>query len=149
MLKNNDGGKMQEFNKFRVITAGFILMFVFVVAAMYTNTKDITEQKVKEAGGTVKQNVNPYDFNKKKFKNNEQMNLTDENEVSQLEKRITYLENSIANIKTEMASNKRSNLNCQIRGILDNDEVVPFSPRDAIDEANMNNREIVITCRVK
>ena len=140
---------MQEFNKFRVITAGFILMFVFVVAAMYTNTKDITDQKLKEAGGEINQNVNPYDFNKKKFKNNEKMNLNDENQVSQLEKRIANLENSVANLNTEMVINRKSNLKCQIRGILDNDEVIPFSPQDAVDEANMNNREIVITCRVK
>lgn len=140
---------MQEFNKFRVITVGFILMFIFAVAAMYTNTKDITEQKLKETGGEINQNVNPYDFNKKKFQNNNQINPADENQISQLENRVAYLENSVTNLSTELSLRRKSNLNCQIRGVLDNDEVIPFSPSEAIEEANMNNREIVITCRVK
>ena len=38
---------MQEFSKYRVITAGFILMFIFIVAAIYTNTKDIANKKLK------------------------------------------------------------------------------------------------------
>ena len=38
---------MESLNKFKILTIIFICMFVFVVAAIYANTKDVTEGKVK------------------------------------------------------------------------------------------------------
>ena len=39
---------MEGLNKFKVLTIAFICMFVFVVAAIYSNTKDATMKKEKQ-----------------------------------------------------------------------------------------------------
>ena len=36
---------MENINKFKVFTIVIICTFVFVIAAIYTNTKDVTEDK--------------------------------------------------------------------------------------------------------
>ena len=139
---------MHGFNKFRAITVGFILMFIFVIAAMYSNTKDITEQKMKEAGFPKTQNAATQNYNNNNLKNDIN-NTTDNSEIEMLENRVEKLESTIGNLSSEIITRKNSELNCQIRGILDNGDVIPLSSQEAIEEANMNNREIVITCRVK
>ena len=153
---------MQEYSKFRVITAGFILMFIFVVAAMYTNTKDITAQKVRDAElsrrnsrsiNTVNHEVNNNtSFQKKqpelKFDDNNSDTYNDEN-IERLTNRMDQLERAFRLLESEVNPNPQSPLNCQIRGILDNGDVVPLSAKDSLEEANMNNKEVVITCSVK
>ena len=49
---------MQEFSKYKVITFGLVLMFVFVIAAIYANTKDIALQKSKTMPDSSTQQVN-------------------------------------------------------------------------------------------
>ena len=135
---------MREFSKFRVITAGFILMFIFVIPAMYSNTKDITMQKTKNNPKTQIENDAP-------FKNNSFEQNTDGSYEGDdiLLARIEQLEREYRQIHQDIAQINNSKLNCHIRGILDNDEVVPLSPEDAIEESIDTNRQIVITCDVK
>ena len=38
---------MDGLNKFKILTIVFLCMFVFVIAAIYTNTKEVTENKTK------------------------------------------------------------------------------------------------------
>lgn len=47
---------MQEFSKYRVITAGIVLMFIFVIAAIYTNTKDVAMKKMNAQKSEITQN---------------------------------------------------------------------------------------------
>ena len=142
---------MQGFNKFRILTAGFILMFIFAIAAMYSNTKDITAQRVKNhstnsattSTTTPAANNNIYS-NKPVF--DEPMDNQSFTQLRNLTDRIEQLEKSVRNLNGEVAQFTESGLACKIRGVLDNGEVIPLPPAESIAESKMNKREVVITC---
>ena len=138
---------MQGFNKFRVITVGFILMFVFAIAAMYTNTKDITAQKTKNSE-IEKNNTNLYPQDNIRFHHKNPERESDQ-DIELLTARIEQLEQSLQKLNRDVAANNTSGLSCQIRGVLNDGDVVPLSPSESIEEATINKREIVITCTVK
>lgn len=140
---------MQEFNKFRVITVGFILMFVFAIAAMYTNTKDITTQKMKNSE-ISKNNIDETLYNNNNIKfHRKSSEIASEQEIDILTARVEQLELSLQKLSRDVSASNTSGLNCQIRGVLNDGEVVPLSPSESIEEANINKREMVITCIVK
>ena len=99
---------MQEFSKYRVITAGFILMFIFIVAAIYTNTKDIANKKLK-SGDIVQEQVqqpvieqatqttefNGEDFATQSSSNNINSNEETSNKILQITERIDELERKV------------------------------------------------------
>lgn len=140
---------MREFSKFRVITVGFILMFVFAIAAMYSNTKDIAAQKLKNNKNYENKvdDIVPPEQNIPDIKFDNASSNEFRPDTVELEKRIQILEETVGNISTNK-SNSNNSLNCQIRGILDNEDVVPLSANESIEEAKLNNKEIVITCTV-
>ena len=61
---------MDGLNKFKILTIVFLCMFVFVIAAIYTNTKEVTENKT-NANQKIKVEQNKNDMNE------------EENEISQ------------------------------------------------------------------
>lgn len=134
---------MQGFNKFRVLTVGFILMFVFAIAAMYTNTKDIAMQKSKNSE-IAKNNISNDTLSNDNLRFHKKD--TDEDYLDQIDvltARVDNLEKSLRE------NNNDSGLNCQIRGVLDDGDVIPLSPSESVEEANLNKKELVITCTVK
>lgn len=141
---------MQGLNKFRIITAAFILMFIFAIAAMYTNTKDITAQRIKNSANSGMSTTAPAEsnnsLNNNKLQFNEQMDNQSFTQLQNLNGRIEQLERSVRNLNGEVAQLTESGLACKIRGILDNGEVISLPPAESIAEAKMNKREIVITC---
>jgi len=144
------GNDMQGLNKFRIITAAFILMFIFAIAAMYTNTKDITAQRIKNSANSGMSTTAPAgnnnSLNNNKLQFNEQMDNQSFTQLQNLNGRIEQLERSVRNLNGEVAQLTESGLACKIRGILDNGEVISLPPAESIAEAKMNKREIVITC---
>ena len=144
------GNDMQGLNKFRIITAAFILMFIFAIAAMYTNTKDITAQRIKNSANSGMSTTAPAEsnnsLNNNKLQFNEQMDNQSFTQLQNLNGRIEQLERSVRNLNGEVAQLTESGLACKIRGILDNGEVISLPPAESIAEAKMNKREIVITC---
>lgn len=141
---------MQGLNKFRIITAAFILMFIFAIAAMYTNTKDITAQRIKNSANSGMSTTAPAEsnnsLNNNKLQFDEQMDNQSFTQLQNLNGRIEQLERSVRNLNGEVAQLTESGLACKIRGILDNGEVISLPPAESIAEAKMNKREIVITC---
>ena len=144
------GNDMQGLNKFRIITAAFILMFIFAIAAMYTNTKDITAQRIKNSANSGMSTTAPAEsnnsLNNNKLQFDEQMDNQSFTQLQNLNGRIEQLERSVRNLNGEVAQLTESGLACKIRGILDNGEVISLPPAESIAEAKMNKREIVITC---
>lgn len=142
---------MPEYSKFRVITAGFILMFIFVVAAMYSNTKDIAAQKVRNEennqinyNNSTKPEANTTTI---RFDNSNKNSVT-EDDIDDLTYRVDNLE-KLYNALDKEVSTKKTALNCKIRGILDSGEVVPLPVTESLEEARINNRELVITCEIR
>ncbi len=139
---------MREFSKFRVITVGFILMFIFVIAAMYTNTKDIAKQKALNKSNyenKIDNDASSQNFNRITFDDSNNEDL--EHKFNDMQNRIEILEETVNNfaIKTQNSPS----LNCQIRGVLDNGDVIPLDAKESLDEAKLNKKEIVITCTLQ
>lgn len=130
---------MDGLNKFKILTIVFLCMFVFVIAAIYTNTKEVTENKT-NANQKIKVEQNKND-----------MNEEEENEISQdnsslqdLSIKVDVLTKRLDELQSGNSSNK---LNCQVQGIMDGDRIEQLTQEAAMQEAKENNRELVLTCR--
>lgn len=142
---------MQEFSKYRVITAGIILMFIFVVAAIYTNTKDAAEMKIQQSQALNSEQTVSTDLttdtqdvaqNSNEFSNSDDIN----NKILSLKDRIDSLEQTVFSPKNNEDS---SAVRCAVKGIIEDEHFVPMSDQDAIKESKENNKEVVITCIFK
>ena len=129
---------MDGLNKFKILTIVFLCMFVFVIAAIYTNTKEVTENKT-NANQKIKVEQNKNDMNE------------EENEISQdnsslqdLSIKVDVLTKRLDELQNGNSSNK---LNWQVQGIMDGDRIEQLTQEAAMQEAKENNRELVLTCR--
>jgi len=132
------GESMEGLNKFKVLTITIVLLFVFVVAAIYSNTKDASQLKAK----------NNLKAEKANFKKDIQASMDNvPNNSSDITELQTSLEN--LNARVDELSNKLNETHngiCKIYGILRDDGVEQLSSEAAIEEARDNNRELVMTC---
>lgn len=143
---------MQEFSKYRVITAGIVLMFIFVIAAIYTNTKDVAMKKMNAQKSEITQNQPqaeqgtqiepPPDFATQKNENSESQAG---NEIANITERVTQLEQKVYT----QTDNTIESVSCSVKGIIDNGHMVPLSPQEAINESRTNDKEVIITCFFK
>lgn len=145
---------MQEFSKYRVITAGIILMFIFVIAAIYTNTKDVAMKKIQEQNTEIANNqpkIEPVTQ-----ENNLPADITTGNsgntaneindEMYRITERVTQLEQKVYSASN--AGNEQS-VRCTVQGIIDNEHLVPLTAESAVNESRTNGKEVVITCIFK
>ena len=145
---------MQEFSKYKMITAGIILMFIFAVAAIYSNTKEAAEKKLNEkpaieqSQGEIEQgttiNTMTGDFatqNTNNDNNNEETN----NQILGITERLDKLERIVFTPE----NNENLGMRCNIKGIVDDGHFVPMSSDDAVKESRNNGKEVLITCVIK
>ena len=126
---------MQEFSKYRIITVGFILMFIFIVAAIYTNTRDIANKKLKSSDTMQEQIQQPItelgtqtaefgnsDFvtqnDDKNISNNEETN----NKIMQITERIDELERKVF----APANDNDKSVRCMVQGIIDDGHIATW-----------------------
>lgn len=146
---------MQEFSKYRMITAGIILMFIFAIAAIYTNTKDATIKKT-QGKTSVEQQLpqpvigeatkieNPEDFttqNNNTTINNNETN----NQFLQITERLDELERKVF----APQNNNDGSVRCTVQGILNDGHIIPLSSQEAVNESRTNGKEVLITCVFK
>ena len=149
---------MQEFSKYRVITAGFILMFIFIVAAIYTNTKDIANKKLKSGDIVQEQIQQPVteqetkttEFNGEDFATQSSNNITSSNEdtsnkILQITERIDELERKVFS----PANDNDKSVRCTVQGIINDGHIIPMSSQEAVNESRTNGKEVLITCVFK
>lgn len=140
---------MQQYSKYRIITVGFILMFIFAIAAIYTNTKDIVAQKtnMNKAAEQQKINNNQNDIRNTVIDESDYSDSQNEirNKLSDLNNRIHDLEKAVfAKDNTEDIG-----VHCRIQGIADDGHFIPMSDEEAINESKENNKEVIISCIFK
>ncbi|MBO6180884.1 hypothetical protein J6O86_04280 [bacterium] len=149
---------MQEFSKYRVITAGFILMFIFIVAAIYTNTKDIANKKLK-SGDIVQEQIqqpvteqetkttefNGEDFATQSSNNSTSSNEDTSNKILQITERIDELERKVFS----PANDNDKSVRCTVQGIINDGHIIPMSSQEAVNESRTNGKEVLITCVFK
>ena len=128
---------MESMNKFKVLTIIVICMFIFAIAAIYSNTKDASEGKLQakqQAQNEIKTNENTDETN----------NSDTATQIDVLNRRIDELNDKIGN-----SDNNGTPLDCKIYGSMTSSGIEPLSPDAAVQEAKVNNNDLVITCSMK
>lgn len=121
---------MEGLNKFKVLTIAFICMFVFVVAAIYSNTKDATMKKEKQKA--------------EQMANREGDNISVDNaQLEELYIKVNELNKSVEELNLQKAGN---NVNCEIRGVMGDNGLEELTIDAALQEARDNGRELVMGC---
>lgn len=130
---------MNGLNKFKMITIVFICMFIFVVAAIYTNTKEASVQKLQtnQQGQSENGDAN----------NIENGNTVsgDNPQIQDLYVRIDELSQRIEDLSHDRNSDGTS-ISCNIQGILNGDNIEELTQESAIQEARDNGKELVMIC---
>lgn len=125
---------MQEMSKFQIFTVMFLLMFVFVIGAIYTNTKEAAENKMNNQYTNQEQNAP---------KIIQTQSTVDNTEIQSISQRVNNIEQQIQNLN----NNRETDLKCKIRGVMDDGTFINLSVSDALDEAKINGKELVMTCK--
>lgn len=139
---------MESLNKFKILTIIFLCMFVFIVAAIYTNTKDVSTGKMKlknEAeNAQVQEDINAE--NQNNIQNtNELTNMA--MQIDNLNKRVDELTLKLNNTDPNaVSSGSSTGLNCRIIGALTPEGIEQLTAEAAVQEAKVNNRELAIAC---
>ncbi len=130
---------MESMNKFKVLTIVVICLFVFVIAAIYTNTKEASIKKEKQ--NSAKQET---------VAETKTVEYADE-EFAGVVKNLDTLNRKVDEL-TDRINNSEASENvakCKILGTLTDDGVQETSPNDAIQDAKDNSVPLVVTCRIK
>lgn len=133
---------MESMNKFKVLTIIVICMFIFAIAAIYSNTKDASEGKLQAKQQA--QNEQVQDEIKTNENTDETNNSDTATQIDVLNRRIDELNDKIGN-----SDNNGIPLNCKIYGSMTSSGIEPLSPDAAVQEAKVNNNDLVITCSMK
>ena len=121
---------MEGLNKFKVLTIAFICMFVFVVAAIYSNTKDATIKKEKQKA--------------EQTANREGDNISVDNaQLEELYIKVNELNKSVEELNLQKSGN---NVNCEIRGVMGDNGLEELTIDAALQEARDNGKDLVMTC---
>lgn len=136
---------MYGFNKYKVITISFICVFVFLVATMYTTTKNVAQKQITEQEQQdqlrAQALANKKDRLNKENELNENSNENLSDQIYNLKTQIDYMARDIETIKTTDAQ-----LKCRIRGIYNNGSIEEVSPDTALNESRNSGAEIALIC---
>ena len=133
---------MESMNKFKVLTIIVICMFIFAIAAIYSNTKDASEGKLQAKQQA--QNEQVQDEIKTNENTDEANNSDTATQIDVLNRRIDELNDKIGN-----SDNNGTPLNCKIYGSMTSSGIEQLSPDAAVQEAKVNNNDLVITCSMR
>ena len=149
---------MQEYSKYRMITAGIILMFVFAIAAIYTNTKDAALKTMQNKNNnelgqsfSINKDINKEVVNNSVDDKTQNINTNADNETNnqilQITERLDTLERKVFSPQSNNDDDK--SVRCEVRGIISDGHIVPISPSEAVNESRTNGKEVLITCIFK
>jgi len=139
---------MESMNKFKVLTVVVICLFLFVIGAIYSNTKDAAIDKQKEKGQEVKTEIQTNLNNENTNINENKQTIEDlTNQITMLNTRVDELNEKVDNASSDFSASTSGKLNCKIVGMVGDNGIEKLSPEAAVQEAEVNNREIVVTCR--
>ena len=130
---------MENVNKFKVFTIAIICTFLFAIAAIYTNTKDVTEEKAGE-----KTESQFYQEKEETRYETDSINSTNA-AIESLSRKVDELSEKVYN--TNKTDNGNSTeLKCRIAGTLSSRGMEEMSSSAAINDAKVNNNDLVVLC---
>lgn len=131
---------MESMNKFKILTIVIICMFLFAIAAIYSNTKDVTTGKVQMKNEAQKENLQD-------AADQTQTAISQNTEgVQDLNTQIEVLNRRIDELSQKLDQDNSSYLNCKIYGTMTENGIESLSEDAAVQEARVNNSDLVITC---
>lgn len=130
---------MREFSKFQITTVIFLLMFVFAVGAIYTNTKDAVDKKNMNNNNYIEQP------NQDQYKYQPPTNNVEDAKIQELSDQIENLNSQIQNLQ-QMQQHQQSNVRCRIYGVASAEGFVQLNQDEAIMEARNNDKDLVMIC---
>ena len=131
---------MESMNKFKVLTILIMCVFVFVIAAIYTNTKEVAAKKEKIQQGQA-ESSQAKEVKEVEYADNEFANVV--NDVSNLTQRVDEL---TSRLNDREASTKT--VRCKILGVLSDGSVEELAPDEAVQDAKMSGNSLVVTCKL-
>jgi len=129
---------MENINKFKVFTIIIICTFVFVIAAIYTNTKDVTDDKT----GGQKEYVSSDEYGRENVRVSADMS----EEIRNIYQRLDELNSKIDNSRRTDTNSSAENLKCKIAGTLSDRGMEDMSPSAAVNDARINKNDLVVLC---
>ena len=131
---------MGELNKFKITTIAFIMLFIFVVAAAYTNTREMAESQSKI--NSEQQNIYDNQYNRRNNNYSKDNYSSLSSQIEEINNRLNTLEGN-----ETYSSESDGNMKCDIRGILTDDGLQTLSKDAAMTEARDNGAQLVLTCK--
>ncbi len=130
---------MENINKFKVFTIIIICTFIFAIAAIYTNTKDVTNDKTSEQ--------NEYE-QVEEYNRYNRASSDLETEIRNINQRLDELSTRVNNNNQQNTNtnSNSTNLKCRIAGTLSNRGMEEMSPNAAVNDARVNQNDLVVLC---
>ena len=139
---------MYGLNKYKIITISFICVFIMLVTAMYTTTKNAAQRQEMEQQQQEQipgRTVNPSDANSNTSANGQtEITVQDSNiqdQVNNLRTQFDDLARDVSNLKAV-----QSQLHCKVQGLYNNGTIDETTPETAFREAQSNGQNIVLVC---
>jgi len=129
---------MEGLNKFKVLTIAVVLLFLFVVAAIYTNAREASRLKMKTKANVEKANL------QKNMKADMAEISDNSTDIENLNNQIQMLNQRLDETHEQMQSLTRGN--CRIYGIMTENGPEELSVESSVQEAQNNGRELILTC---
>lgn len=129
---------MNGLNKFQALTIVFICMFVFVIAAFYTNTKEEVSKKTNPNNEKMVQNQN----------NNQ--NTTVNNSANEDRQRLYRLIDDVQDLSGKVdqfiVNEGRDKVVCTMEGFFNDGNVEQIPSDTSIQEIKDNGKQIILFC---
>ena len=125
---------MESMNKFKVLTVVIVCMFIFIIAAIYSNTKDVATSKTLP--------------NKKVLStdNNQRVEgVKRDSSVEYLETQLEFLNKRVDEL-SQRDNSVSGGLTCKIIGVSTPDGILRLSQDAALEEAKNSGYDLVVTC---
>lgn len=129
---------MESMNKFKVLTVFIICMFFFVIAAIYSNTKDASVAKSKNKTKAATEKI-------VKDSNQAVSAELTEDMIEVLDK-VEILSGRMDDLSSKVDEQRSKQLNCRVYGVMTSNGPEELSTEAAIHELQANDNELVLTC---
>ena len=124
-------------------------MFIFAIAAMYVNTKDVSESKRQDSAEFSEERYDVAETRASK----EKMDMRDimyaldnlEQKYDELDKKVSRQQKT----REASSSNNNDGMRCRIVGTRTPEGVEPLSADAALQSARVNGNDIVVTCSLR
>ena len=136
---------MNGFNKFQALTIVFICMFVFVIAAFYTNVKDAASKKTEINSEKVSQNQD-YEQNSRINNPPSSANI-DQQRLYQLIDDVQELRGKVDEFVSNSGNEEgKDRVSCSIEGVFNDGNVEQLTSETSLRDVKNTGKQLILFC---